>query len=163
MIKTALVGVMVLAASSVLTGCLFGCDPGNNSQRAPVTFTPSSSNATHACSTYTMKLLGDTTAAPPYTLVEVDIADTVTVGQDVPLWMNDSGNAAHSSDDKVSFSIQASSNLDDASLTSVVVTPNALPTLDGESMAVELQLTFGDGRVLDQVYTVPVTQGQCGI
>lgn len=160
--KTALVGMMVLGASFALTGCLFGCDPGNNSQRAPIDFTPSSTDASHTCSTFTMKLLGDTTTLPS-TLIEVDIADTVTVGQDVPLWMSDTGNTAHSSDNKVAFSIQASSNLDAASLTSVVVTPNALPTADGEPMAVELQLTFGDGRVLDQVYTAPVTQGQCGI
>jgi len=160
--KTALVGMMVLGGSFLLQGCLFGCDPGNNSQRAPVAFTPSSTDASHSCSTYTMKLLGDTTTLPS-TLIEVDIADTVTIGQDVPLWMDDTGNAAHSSDQKITFSIQASSNLDDSSLTSVVVTPNALPTGDGEPMSIELQLTFGDGRVLDQVYTAPVTQGQCGI
>lgn len=162
--KTVL-GVMVLGASFVLTGC-FGCDPGNNSQRAPVAFDPSSSSATQSCGSYQLKLLGDTTAAPPYTLVEIDIAATVPVGQDVPLWMNDTATAAHSSDNKVAFSIQAASNLDDSPLASVVVTPDALPTLDGEPMKVGLQLTFEDGRVLDQIYTAPVvnnTQGQCGI
>jgi hypothetical protein len=162
MIKMVL-GAMVLGASFVLTGCL-GCDPGNNSQRAPVTFTPSSTDATHACSTYTLKLLGDTSAAPPYTLIEIDIADTVAVGQDVPLWVNDSASGARSSDNKIAFSLQAGSNLDATPLASVIVTPDALPSADGELVKVELQLTFEDGRVLDQVYTAPVTiaQGQCG-
>ena len=158
--------VAVLGASFSLTGCLFGCDPGNNSQRAPVAFTPSSSSATQSCGSYQMKLLGDTTAAPPYTLVEIDIAATVPVGQAAPLWMNDTSDGAHSSDNKIAFSIQAASNLDSTPLASVVVTPEALPTLDGSPMTVELQLTFEDGRVLDQVYTAPVVnsaQGQCGI
>ena len=162
MIKTAL-GVMVLGASFVLAGC--GCDPGNNSQRAPVTFDPSSSDASLSCSTYTVKLLGDTTGAPPYTLIEIDMASNVAVGQEVPLWVNDTASAAHSSDGAVAFSIQASGNLDGSPLASVVVTPAALPTADGQLVKVELQLTFEDGRVLDQVYTAPVTntQGQCGI
>ncbi|HEY2366777.1 MAG TPA: hypothetical protein VGH87_10335, partial [Polyangiaceae bacterium] len=132
--------------------------------RAPVTFTPSSADATFSCSTITMKLLGDQTVAPPFTLVEIDLAASTAVGQDVPLWLDTNATTAHSSDDKVAFSIQASSNLDDSPLSSVVVTPDALPTADGELVKVELQLTFEDGRVLDQVYTAPVTiaQGQCG-
>jgi hypothetical protein len=161
MIKTAL-GVMVLGASFVLAGC--GCDPGNNSVRTPVTFTPSSTDATSSCSTVTMKLLGDTTLAPPYTLIEIDLASTVAVGQDVPLWLDTNATTAHSSDDKIAFSIQASGNLDDSPLASVVVTPDALPAADGDLVKVELQLTFEDGRVLDQVYTASVTtQAKCGI
>ena len=165
MMKMVLGMVAVLGASFSLTGCLFGCDPGNNSQRAPVTFAPSSSDATHACSTTTMKLLGDTTAAPPYTLIEIDIADGAALGQEVPLWVSDTAVTARSSDDKIAFSIQAGSNLDDTPLASVVVTPDSLPTADGALVKVELQLTFEDGRVLDQVYTAPVTnsQAQCGI
>jgi hypothetical protein len=162
--KTALVGMAVLGASFLLQGCLFGCDPGNNSNRAPVTFTPSSTDATRSCSTYQMKLLGDQTVTPPFTLVEVDIAADAALGQDVPLWVDDTSTTAHSSDNKISFSIQAASNLDTASLSAVSVTPNTLPTVDGDLMSVELQLTFGDGRVLDQVYTAPMTtEGKCGI
>lgn len=165
MIKAALVGMMVLGSSFVLTGCLFGCDPGNNSQRVPVSFTPTSADATHACSTTTLKLLGDQTVAPPYTLVEIDIADGVALSEDVPLWLDTNAVTAHSSDDKVAFSIQAGSNLDDSPLASVVVTPESMPSADGALVKVELRLTFEDGRVLDQVYTAPVTnaQGQCGI
>jgi len=161
MMKTAL-GMVILGASFLLAGC--GCDPGNNSVRAPVTFDPSSSDATRSCSTYTLKLLGDTTVAPPYTLIEIDISANAVLGQEVPLWVNDAATAAHSSDGAVAFSIQESSNLDSFPLSSVIVTPDALPTTDGDLMKVELQLTFQDGRVLDQVYTAPMTtQGQCGI
>lgn len=164
MMKTVLGMMAVVGASFVLTGC-FGCDPGNNSQRAPVTFEPSSTDAVRSCSTVTMKLLGDTTVAPPYTLIEVDIADTAIVGQDVPLWVDTNATTARSSDDKIAFSIQQSGNLDAYPLSSVIVTPDALPSADGELVKVELRLTFEDGRVLDAVYTAPVTnaQGQCGI
>lgn len=163
MMKTVL-GMMAVVGAFVLTGC-FGCDPGNNSQRAPVTFEPSSTDAVRSCSTVTMKLLGDTTVAPPYTLIEVDIADTAIVGQDVPLWVDTNATTARSSDDKIAFSIQQSGNLDAYPLSSVIVTPDALPSADGELVKVELRLTFEDGRVLDAVYTAPVTnaQGQCGI
>ena len=161
MIKMA-VGAMVLGASFLLAGC--GCDPGNNSQRAPVTFDPSSSDATRSCASYQLKLLGDTSAAPPYTLIEVDVSANAVLGQGVPLWVNDTASAAHSSDGAIAFSIQESANLDAYPLSSVIVTPDALPTTDGDLMKVELQLTFQDGRVLDQVYTAPMTtQGQCGI
>jgi hypothetical protein len=162
MMKTVL-GMMVLGASFVLTGC-FGCDPGNNSNRVPVTFTPSSTAATRSCASYQMKLLGDTSAAPPYTLIEVDIAASAALGQELPLWVDNNATTAHSSDNAVSFSIQAGSSLDDSPLSAVVVTPDTLPTVDGDLMKIELQLTFEDGRVLDQVYTAPMTtQGQCGI
>ena len=155
MIKTAL-GVTILGASFLLAGC--GCDPGNNSDRTPVTFQPSSTDATLACSTYTVKLLGDTTVAPPYTLVELDIASNAVVGQSVPLWVTAGANAvlAHSNDGSIAFSLQAGDTLDTSPLASVVVTPNSLPTIDGASISVELQLTFEDGRALDQVYTAPV-------
>jgi hypothetical protein len=77
--------------------------------------------------------------------------------------VDDSATTAHSSDNKISFSIQAGSNLDSASVSAVTVTPNTLPTTDGDLMSVELQITFADGRVLDQVYTAPMTtEGKCG-
>jgi hypothetical protein len=162
MTKTVL-GLAFLGASFLLGGC--GCDPGNNSQRTPVTFDPSSSSATRdACGTYTLKLLGDTTVAPPYTLIELDLAPSAAVGQEIPLWVGESG-SAHSSDGSVAFSLQAGSSLDATPLASVVVTPNALPKIAGAALEVELQLTFEDGRVLDQVYTAPVqtSQAPCGI
>jgi hypothetical protein len=162
--KMALVGTMVLGASFFLAGCTLGCDPGNNTDRTPVTFTPSSTDATRSCSSYQMKLLGDTTGSAPYTLIEIDIAASAALGQDVPLWVDASETTAHSSDNSVAFSIQAGSKLDDFALTSVVVTPYTLPTTDGNPMTVGLQLTFQDGRKLDTSYTAPMTtEGQCGI
>src|SRR5207302_4719099 len=123
MMTKTVVGLAFLGASFLLGGC--GCDPGNNSQRVPVTFDPSSSDATRdACGSYTLKLLGDTTVAPPYTLIELDLAPSVVVGQQIPLWVSESG-AAHSSDGTVAFSLQAGSSLDATPLASVVVTPNA--------------------------------------
>jgi hypothetical protein len=167
MMKTVL--GLALLASTFVAGC--GCDPGNNAQRAPVVFQPSSTDATRSsCGTITLKLLGETDIAPPYTLIQVDVGASATVGQEIPLWVDTpaSNVSAQSSDGVVRFSYQTGSNayeLDANPLSSVVVTVDALPSADGTPVKIGLRMTFEDGRVLDDVYSAPVqsTQAPCGI
>lgn len=161
----------VVINASLTMGC--GCDPGNNSQRAPIDFTPSSSDAFRtpaACGStsfaagdvFTLELLGETDIAPPYTVLRVDLGSSVVVGQSVPLMVGEAaGNVttAKSNDRSIRFSLTNGSNaaeLDVNPLASVVVNVTSMPTADGQPLSAELQLTFEDGRVLDQSYSAPL-------
>src|SRR5450755_4752070 len=88
----------VVINASLTMGC--GCDPGNNSQRAPIDFTPSSSDAFRtpaACGgtsfaagdVFTLELLGATDIAPPYTVLRLDLASSAVVDQSVPLMVGE--------------------------------------------------------------------------
>jgi hypothetical protein len=172
--------VVALACVSglLVAGC--GCDPGTNSQRAPVSFSPSSSAAVRTPSTcgvtdpafspgdtFSLQLLGATDIAPPYTFIQLDLAATVSVGESTPLMVavNAIGSTkvntttARSSDGSIQFSLATGSDpaeLDASPLSSVVVTVTSLPSADGEPLGAELHLGFEDGRVLDQVYSAPL-------
>ncbi len=168
-------GSLILVAcvtASFAVGC--GCDPGNNSVRAPVAFTPSSVDAVRtpatcnavsgtfgASDTLSLQLLGETDIAPPYTLVKVDVSGAVASNQPIPLNVSatDSSTTASSNDGSIHFSLSTGSNpgeLDANPVTSVIVTVTSLPTADGQPLGAELYVMFADGRVLDQVYNAPV-------
>lgn len=141
------------AFSAVTVGC--GCDPGNNSQRAPVDFTPSTIQATRtpatcgvthpaftANDTFTLALTGETDVAPPHTNITLHLTPSVAVGQSVPLDVAQSAPASAttgaSSDGAVHFTYATGTNaaeLDANPLTSVVVTVTALPTADGQPLS----------------------------
>jgi hypothetical protein len=164
--------LLASVTASFAAGC--GCDPGNNSVRTPVAFTPSSvdavrtpatcgaSSATFGASdTLSLELLGETDIAPPYTLVKVDVSGAVAPNQAIPLNVSatDSQTTASSNDGFIHFSLATGSNpgeLDANPVTSVVVTVTSLPTIDGQPLGAELYVMFADGRVLDQVYNAPV-------
>ena len=149
-----------------LAGC--GCDPGNNSVRAPIDFTPSSVDAVRTpatCNagptfdtndTLTLELLGPTNVPPPYTLLKLTVPSNVALNVAKPLMVGVDATSARSMDGSVSFSLQNGASLDDSPLASVIVTVSQVPLADGEELTAELHLTFEDGRVLDQSYGAPV-------
>ncbi|HEY1957802.1 MAG TPA: hypothetical protein VGH28_19410 [Polyangiaceae bacterium] len=164
-------GWVALLVSSVafVTGC--GCDPGNNSARAPIDFTPSTTTATRAPATcgvvdptfnardtFTLDLQSD---------AGTDVSLTVAASTDenvaIPLLVglaDGASTTASSTDGAMSFSFTSGSDaasIDGSPLDSVVVTLTALPTADGQPLSAELRLTFEDGRVLDQVYSAPLS------
>lgn len=164
-------GLVALLVSSVgfVAGC--GCDPANNSDRAPVDFTPATVQATRtpstcgvvdpafaATDTFTLDLKSEAGT-------ELSLTVTAAAAQSVaePLFVGIAdGNVtnAHSTDGSMSFAFTSgsdASSIDDAPLDSVVVTLDALPTADGQDLGAELRLTFEDGRVLDQVYTATLS------
>ena len=174
-----MLGSFVAFASAVsvsvsLAGC--GCDPGNNSVRAPIDFSPSSihalrtpaqcgvTNPSYAPSdVFALNLTGETDVAPPYTTLAVKIDASVSQNEAVPLTVSQDPSTgavtASSNDGTLQFSFSVGTNtseLDASPLDSVVVTITSLPTADGQPLGAELHLTFEDGRVLDQVYSAPV-------
>jgi hypothetical protein len=168
-----LLGCAGVVGAFFAVGC--GCDPGNNSQRAPIDFEPSSVHALRtpatcgnnpsfsSSDTFALDLTGETDVAPPYTTLSLDVPASVVVNQAIPLVvsqdsMGDTATAS-SNDGSVTFTFGVGSNaleLDSAPLDSVVVTIVSLPAADGQSFSAELRLTFEDGRVLDQVYSAPL-------
>lgn len=170
----AALAALACASASLTVGC--GCDPGNSSVRAPVEFTPSSSEAIRtpatcgaaadaafsAGDTFALDLLGETDVAPPYTRVTLKLTASAPVDVPVPLDVRPPSSnvtVASSRDGAVQFSLAAGSNtaeLDLSPLASVVVTVTSLPTADGASLSARLHLTFEDGRALDQVYGAPL-------
>ena len=151
MIKTAL-GMMVLGASFTLTGC-FGCDPGNNSQRAPVDFTPSSADAVRSCDAFSLDLVGTDAT------MKIDIENGAVLHDGVPLTV--SGDTASSSDGTIRFSLSSAASLEGSPLASATITVTSIPAADGDALGTEVYLTFEDGRVLDQVYSAPVQTVAC--
>jgi hypothetical protein len=165
---------LALVTTTFAAGC--GCDPGNNSNRAPVAFTPSSSAAVRtpatcgdaatfgAGDTFTLKLLGETDVAPPYTLITLKLAPNAPLDLATPLDVGVAPSAsgattAQSTNGAVQFSFAAGSNtaeLDAFPLASVIVTVTSMPSADGQPLSAELRLTFEDGRVLDQAYSAPL-------
>ena len=172
---TSFAALAALAGINVLftTGC--GCDPGNNSQRAAIEFSPSSVQATRApatcgvvdpafstSDTFTLALTGETDVAPPYTSITLRLTSVASVNQ-VPLTVSQGSSpnvtSAASNDGTIQFSFMTGSNaaeLDANPLDSVIITVTSLPTADGQPLSAELHLTFEDGRVLDQVYSAPL-------
>ncbi len=165
---------LACVSTAFIAGC--GCDPGNNSQRAPVAFTPSTVQASRTPSlcgvndpgftpgdSFSLALTGETDVAPPYTSITLDFTAMVTLNEAVPLTVS-AGSAANvtnaaSNDGLVQFSFTTGSNaseLDANPLASVVVTVTSLPSADTQPLSAELHLTFEDGRALDQVYSAPL-------
>lgn len=160
---------LLVSASAFVAGC--GCDPGNNSVRAPVDFTPSSVAATRtpatcgvvnptfsASDTFTLDLKSDAG-----TEVSLSVAANAEANIELPLLVGvvgESATKAASTDGAITFSFTGGSDatsIDGSPLDSVVVTLDALPTADGQSLGAELRLTFEDGRVLDQAYSAPLS------
>jgi hypothetical protein len=165
-------GALAGLSASLLVGC--GCDPGNNSFRPPVQFTPSSVDAVRTPSTcgvtdpiftptdtFSLELTGETDVAPPFTDVRLDVGASVAPNEAVPLMVSQGDvTTAASTDGAIQFTYKTGSNpseLDDSPLASVVVTVTSVPASDGALLGAELSLTFEDGRVLDQVYSAPLT------
>ena len=140
-------------SGSLLTGCVFGCDPGNNSQRAPVDFTPATSDAVRSCDTFSLELVGSDN------VMKIDIGNGAVLHDGVPLTVN--GDTASSSDGTIQFSLSSASTLEGYPLSSATVTITSLPAIDGDALGAEVYLTFEDGRVLDQVYSAPVQTVAC--
>ncbi len=140
-------------SGSVLTGCVFGCDPGNNSQRAAVDFTPASADAVRSCDTFSLDLVGSTN------VMKIDIGNGAVLHDGVPLTVN--GDTASSTDGTIQFSLSSSASLEGYPLSSATITVTALPATDGDPLSAEVYLTFEDGRVLDQVYSAPVQTVAC--
>ena len=161
-------GTLALVAFAGLTaslnmGCLLGCDPGNNSQRAPVEFAPATVQATRTPSTCGV-VDPAFTASDSFALelddgagtdMQVTLAGAVEQEVVQPLMVNADG-SAQSTDGSIRFAFANGSDptaLEGFPVSSVVVTPTALPSSDGQQLGVELSVTYEDGRVLDQVYS----------
>jgi hypothetical protein len=167
---TILLLALGLAASASLSiGCIGGCDAAGNGYRAPLQFTPSTTLAFRTPSTcgavdpaftpqdsFSLELTGEETT------IEVDLAGNVITDQPVALVVNQtsaSNVTAQSQDGSIHFSFQTGSQpsgIDATALDSVVVTASPLPNANGAPVAVEIQLTFDDGHVLDQTYSAGV-------
>lgn len=153
---------LAAAATSALLAVGCGCDPGNNSVRAPVEFTPASVTASRtpascaettygANDTFGLELKGDGAA------IQLVVASGAAAEQSVPLMVSADATAS-SNDGNVHFTyLSGGGALDASPLASVIVTPTAMPSADGETFSLELHLTFEDGRVLDQIYGAPIS------
>jgi len=170
----------VLALLLGLGALASGCDPVATSSdgvttgaRSTVELTPSSVEATRtpaSCGVtepafsskdvLTLEVVGETDVAPPFATLTLQLAAGVTTGTAIPLTVDSNGTAgaetASSAYGTVSFSLTVgddTTELDSSGLESVVVTVTALPTADGDPLTAEVQVSFVDGRELDQTYT----------
>jgi len=167
---------LTVGLATFSAGCIpGGCDAAGNGYRAPVTFTPSSTEAFRTPATcgvmnpaftpqdtFSLELTGDTSGPAPYTTITVAFVATAQQQQAVPLVVSQSSPAtyiAESQDGTIRFSFQVGANTDEIDSTpvdAVIVTLNAMPTANGQPLAAEIQIEFEDGAQLDQTYSAAV-------
>jgi hypothetical protein len=161
--------------SALAIGC--GCG-GGSTYTQPVAFTPSKVTAarnTMACEipstqfasgdALSLDLLGSASVAPPFAEVRIELTAATPVGTSLPLYVDDASpggrtQRASYASDGVRFELVPGSNpteIDDTGVVAVVVEVLSMPTTDGDSLSVDLLVTFVDGRELHDSYQASVT------